>query len=278
MDNKQLPVATQPNTPVVFNFFDPAQFETMHKICKMFSSSELVPDMYKASEKVSAEKAEANCMIAVEMSQRVGASPLMIMQNMNIIYGRPSWASKFLIATVNTCGRFNPLQFRFVNLGKVGKMTYTDYDKKWVTPTNGGRGYYQNTPKQVDFDGELVDNLQCIAYTTAKGSNDILESTPVDIKMAIVERWYTKEGSKWPTMPKQMLIYRAASFWTNTYAPELSMGMKTTEELQDTIDIDYEDLSKDRKPTNAEVIQQDEPVASSNTNTSAPTAKNVVKL
>ena len=30
-----------------------------------------------------------------------------------------------------------------------------------------------------------------------------------------------------------MLMYRAASFWTSAYAPELSMGMRTVEEQQD---------------------------------------------
>ena len=55
--------------------------------------------------------------------------------------------------------------------------------------------------------------------------------------MAIEEGWDTKNGSKWRTMPRQMLMYRAASFWTSVYAPELSMGMRTVEEAQDFIDI-----------------------------------------
>ena len=29
---------------VGFNFFDPMQFNTMQRVCKMFASSELVPD------------------------------------------------------------------------------------------------------------------------------------------------------------------------------------------------------------------------------------------
>ena len=37
-----------------------------------------------------------------------------------------------------------------------------------------------------------------------------------------------------------MLMYRAASFWINVYAPELSMGMKTTEEV---IDIEYTEVN-----------------------------------
>lgn len=244
MENKSLQPIQASTEVAVFNFFDPIQFETMQRVCKMFASSELVPDMYKTSEKNPENKAMANCMIAIEIAQRIGASPLMIMQNMTPIYGRPSWSSKFLIATVNTCGRFNPLQYRFTNLGRIGKITITEYDKKWVNGTNGGKGYYQNTPKQIEFDGTQLDNIQCIAFTTAKGSTEVLESSPIDIKLAIQERWYTKEGSKWQTMARQMLMYRAASFWTNAYAPELSMGMKTTEEIQDIVDIEYEDVTE----------------------------------
>ena len=105
---------------VTFNFFDPTQFETMQRVCKMFANSELVPDMYKVSDKNPIDKATANCMIAISIAMRIGADPLMIMQNMTPIYGRPAWSSKFLIATVNTCGRFNPLQYRFTNLGRLG--------------------------------------------------------------------------------------------------------------------------------------------------------------
>lgn len=250
MESKSLAVQTSQEVKV-FNFFDKEQFDTMQRVCKMFASSELVPDMYKtnlAPDKTGnptnpENKAMANCMIAIEMAQRIGASPLMIMQNMVIIYGRPSWSSKFLIATVNTSGRFEPLKYRITNLGRVGKMTITTYEKKWVNGTNGGKGYYSNEAKSVEFDGTQIDNLECVAYTTAKGSDEVLESSPIDIKMSIQEGWYTKNGSKWQTMTRQMLMYRAASFWTNAYAPELSMGMKTEDEIRDIIDIDYEDVT-----------------------------------
>jgi hypothetical protein len=239
---KQLAVTMTP-PPVVFNFFDPVQFETMQRICKMFANSELVPDMYKVTDKNPIEKAMANCMIAVEMAQRIGASPLMIMQNMVIIYGRPSWSSKFLVATVNTCGRFNPLQYRFTEKGMLGKVDYIEYTKTWISPTSpSGKGYYKNDAKTVTFDGTKIMDIECIAFTTAKGSDKVLESSPVSIRLAIQEGWYTKAGSKWQTMTKQMLMYRAASFWTNAYAPELSMGMKTDDEVRDIVDVDYEDV------------------------------------
>lgn len=246
-------IVTQPTTQVGFNFFDPEQFNTMQRVCKLFANSELVPDMYKvkydaipvgADEKTTNAirsknqmnecKAIANCMIAIEIATRIGASPLMVMQNMTPIYGKPSWSSKFLIATVNTCGRFEPLQFRFTEKGMCGNVDFVDY--VWDNASH--------TKKAMNrvFDGKKIPNIECVAFTTKKGSADILESSPVTIDLAIKEGWFTKNGSKWQTMPKQMLMYRAASFWTSAYAPELSMGMRTVEEQQD-IYVDAQDVT-----------------------------------
>lgn len=216
-----------------FNFLDIQQLETLQRVCKMFASSELVPDMYRASEKNPMDKAVANCMIAIEIATRIGASPLMVMQNMVPIYGKPSWSSKFLIATINSCGRFEPLEFDFIELGELKDYKYTEYESTW----DGGR----KSTKLVNkvFKGP-VKNMQCIAFTTKKGSKSILKSPPVTVQMAIDEGWYTKKGSKWPNMTQLMLTYRAASFWVSLYAPELSMGMKTSEEV---VDIGYEDVT-----------------------------------
>lgn len=246
-------VVAQPQTQVGFNFFDAEQFNTMQRVCKLFANSELVPDMYKVKyeaipvgadentvtaikfkNQIAEHKAVANCMIAIEIATRIGASPLMVMQNMTPIYGKPSWSSKFLIATVNTCGRFEPLQFRFTDKGMCGMVDYTDY--VWDSASRTKK------PVTKQFDGKKVMNIECVAYTTKKGSNDVLESSPVSIELAIQEGWYTKNGSKWQTMTKQMLMYRAASFWTSAYAPELSMGMRTVEEQQD-IYVDYQDVT-----------------------------------
>ena len=237
-------VTVQPtSSQAVVNFFDPSQFETMQRVCKMFASSELVPDMYKASDKNPIEKAISNCMIAIEIAQRIGASPLMVMQNMVPIYGKPSWSSKFLVATVNTCGRFNPLQYRFTEKGMLGMVDYTDY--VWDNTTRSKR------PVVKQFDGKKIMDIECVAYTTAKGSDQVLESSPVSLRLAIQEGWYTKNGSKWQTMARQMLMYRAASFWTSAYAPELSMGMRTIEEQQD-IYTDFEEI----KDVKEEVAQE----------------------
>ena len=51
--------------------------------------------------------------------------------------------------------------------------------------------------------------------------------------MAKAEGWSTKNGSKWLTMPGQMLRYRAASFWSRAYASDLSLGFYTQDEVKD---------------------------------------------
>ena len=228
------------SVPVTFNFFDPEQFATMQRYCKMYASSDLVPDSYQITSKESEAKAIGNCMIAMDIALRIGASPLMVMQNMVTIYGRQSWRSKFLIATINACGRFKPLKYKMTNLGKVGIVEYTSYESTWETNPQTGRRYKKNTAHQEKFDGSNIDNIQCIAYTTEKNGEEVMESTPVDLVMAIKEGWYTKSGSKWQTMPIKMLKYRAASFWANEYAPELSMGIYTVEENEDIATVDGE--------------------------------------
>lgn len=212
-------------TGTQLNYFDVEQMNNVQRVAKIFTSSVLVPKIYQVKE-VGENQAIANCIIALDMASRLGANPLMIMQNLNIIQGRPSWSSKFLISTINTCGRFEPLKFKFNSKGKIKNVKYTSYG--WQ---NGRSVAIEKT-----FTDE-VDNLECVAYTKDLKSGQILESSPVNIEMAIKEGWYTKHGSKWQTMTHQMLMYRTASFWASAYAPEISLGMKTEEELTDIIDI-----------------------------------------
>ena len=137
-----------------------------------------------------------NCVIAVEMAKRMNVSPLLLMQNMYIVHGNPAFSSKFLISTFNMCGRYSSIKYK--DTGKKG------------TPTWG-----------------------CIAYTTEKATGEVIEGPEITIAMANAEGWSSKSGSKWKTMPEQMLRYRAAAFMIRTVAPELSMGYQTTEEVID---------------------------------------------
>lgn len=74
------------------------------QMAKALASSTIVPATF--------QKNDANCLIAIEQAQRLRVSPLMVMQNLYVIQGRPSWSSKFLIAAINNSGKFDmELQF-----------------------------------------------------------------------------------------------------------------------------------------------------------------------
>ncbi len=164
---------------------------SVQRMAKALASSTLVPDSYRGEANL------GNCIIALELSQRIGASVMAVMQSMVPIHGKPTWSAAFLIATVNSCGRFSPMRFRWV--GKEG-----------------------------------ADDWGCRAYAVEREGNLELVGALVTIAMAKAEGWYSKNGSKWKTMPEQMLQYRAAAFWTRAYAPEIALGMHTAEEIHDT--------------------------------------------
>ncbi|WP_151984713.1 recombinase RecT, partial [Acinetobacter radioresistens] len=78
-------------------------------------------------------------------------------------------------------------------------------------------------------------NITCKAWAIETATGERLESAEISMEMAVKEGWYQKNGSKWQTMPEQMLRYRAASFFGRIYAPEVLMGIRTQEEEQDAI-------------------------------------------
>lgn len=163
-------------------------FENAQRMAKALSSSTLVPKDYQNN--------LGNSLIALEMSQRLKASPLLVMQNLYVVHGKPSWSSQFLIACCNQSGRFSALQYEFS--GKEG-----------------------------------ADDLACRAYATELQSGEVVRGPWASIAMSKKEGWYSKNGSKWQTMPELMLTYRAASFFVRTKAPEIAMGMSTVEEAKD---------------------------------------------
>lgn len=219
-------------------------FELSQRVAKMLSSSTLVPEQYRAVTKVKAGKDSngnwqfrdepnpsglSNCVIALNIANQLNANALMVMQNLYIIEGRPAWSSQFIMAAINSCGRFSSLRFELKDLGEK-EVEYQE--TQW---NNGRKNIVSKTIK--------IQNMSCFAWVEEKGSVDlegkpvILKSSVITVEMAVKEGWYQKNGSKWQTMPEQMLRYRAASFFGRVYAPELLMGLKSEEEERDLIDV-----------------------------------------
>lgn len=174
--------------------------------------------------------ATANCLIALNMANRMGYDPLMIMQNLYIIEGRPAWSSQFIIAAINACGKFSPLRFEIVKHG----MTDVEYT---VTQGYGKNKTSENIKTQIE-------NVSCVAWAIEKATGERIESAKIDMVMAIKEGWYQKNGSKWQTMPDQMLRYRAAAFFGRIYAPEILMGIYSADEIRDFVDVTPEPVQQ----------------------------------
>ena len=211
------------------------QFEAQQRMGQMFAQSSIVPASYRNN--------VADCAIAVDMAMRMNCNPLTVMQNLVIVQGRPTWQAQFLIACINQCGRFTTLQYKHGQDGMVGNIEYED--NEWDSVNR------RNKLVKKTFNGEGVPNYTCQAFATDLKTGEIIYGAEISIRMAVQERWYTKSGSKWQTMPKQMLIYRAASFFQRAYCPEIGMGFRTTEEVMDTpqpIDADTVEIPQERKP------------------------------
>lgn len=211
---------------VTMGFGSLQSFELMQRAARLLSSSTLVPAAYRQWDEKKGENpnALANCVVSLNMAQRMGADPLMVMQNLYIVEGRPSWSSQWIIAAINGCGRFSPLRFDLKDLGP----KEVEYETtKWV-----------NRERVTTKHKVTVPNLECIAWAIERETGARIDSPRVSIEMAVKEGWYGKSGSKWQTMPEVMLRYRTASFFGKLYAPELLMGLQTVEEAADIIDIE----------------------------------------
>lgn len=225
------PAPREASMPAVTPGFGSLQsFELAVRQAKLLSSSTLVPAQYRAvvekkkgRDLVYEENGNAipNCVIAMNMAQRMGADPLMVMQNLYIVEGRPSWSSQWIIAAINGCGRFSPLRFELKDNGQQ-EVEYTV--SEWID------GNKQNRKVKT-----TIQNLSCVAWAVEKETGERITSPTVSVEMAVKEGWYQKNGSKWQTMPEVMLRYRTASFFGKLYAPELLMGLQTVEEMQDIV-------------------------------------------
>lgn len=158
---------------------------TSWRAAQMLSKTDLVPENYR-------NKPE-NCLIALDLANRQNISPMLVMQQLYVVKGKPAWSGSFCAALINGCGKFTPLEYVFVD--------------------QGGGG--------------------CFARATRIVNGSLCQSDIITMQMAQDEGWLGKPGSKWKTMPRQMMMYRAASFFARAHCPEVLLGIQTVEEVQD---------------------------------------------
>jgi hypothetical protein len=224
-----VPESSLPNVGVGFSTLQ--SFEFTQRAAKAFANSTLVPEAFRSvipnkrnkDEYIDNPNALPNCIIALNMATRMGADPLMVMQNLYVVEGRPSWSSQFIISAINSCGRFSPLRFDLSEPGEEQEVEFETY--RW-----------ENRQKVTYTAKTKIRPRTCRAWAIEKATGERLDGPEVSMQMALEEGWLQKNGSKWRTMPEVMLRYRCAAFFGKLYAPELLMGMTTVEEAHDIID------------------------------------------
>ena len=165
---------------------DKKQFDQLLRAANMLSQTSIIPATYQGKPQ--------DCFVAIEMATRMGVSPLVVMQNMYVVKGKPAWAGQACTMFINSCGKFT--QVKHVYTGEKG----TDSRGCYVTATR------------------ISDGIQ-------------VNGVEVTIAMAKAEGWTS--NTKWRNMPELMLAYRASAFFARVHCPEALMGVQLADEIYD---------------------------------------------
>ena len=188
MENEiqELVASPQPELAPVTVWTDKKQFDQLLRAANMLSQTSIIPATYQGKPQ--------DCFVALEMATRMGVSPLVVMQNMYVVKGKPAWAGQACTMFINSCGKFT--QVKHVYTGEKG----TDSRGCYVTATR------------------ISDGIQ-------------VNGVEVTLAMAKAEGWTA--NTKWRTMPELMLAYRASAFFARVHCPEALMGVQLADEIYD---------------------------------------------
>jgi hypothetical protein len=129
------------------------------------------------------------------MAFRLQVDPLMLMQGIYIVKGKPGMEAKIAIGLVNSRGPFTgPIQYAY-------------------SGQEGG------------------DDRSCVAWAVHKATGQRCEAK-VTLAQARAKGWY-QSNENWRTLTDLMLAYRSATFLARLYAPETLMGMQTVDEVEE---------------------------------------------
>lgn len=198
-EKKELTVLQPKNENEVTIYWAKEQFDLDQRKAKVYACSTLVPKQYQGN--------IGNCIVALNMAKRMNCDEMMIMQNLAIVHGSPSFEAKFAIACFNATGKYTAIKYKTV--GEVGKDDY---------------------------------GMQ--AYAIEKATGELVEGPTITIAMAKAEGWYNN-NPKWKNIPELMLRYRAASWFIRTTDPGVMMGFQTREEMEDITDdvVDFTEVN-----------------------------------
>lgn len=186
IDEKSVKLVAEAVNPVE-NWTDPEKFNHMARVAAMLSKSSIVPASYQGKPE--------DCLIAFDMASRTRTNPLMVMQNLYVVKGKPSWSGQACATLIQNSGRFSALTH--IRTGTIG-----------------------------------CDDRGCYYTAIDRATGQELRGIEVTVKMAKDEGWYN-QNPKWRNLTELMLMYRAASFFAKEFCPDIMMGVSADDEMYD---------------------------------------------
>lgn len=161
-------------------------FEKMMEMSTVLAESTIVPNEYK--------KRPENVFLALDVANRLGISPLVIMGNMAIINGRTSFSGSFIAGIIKSSPLFSDVEIIWV--GEQGK-----------------------------------DSFGCYVQAVDNRTGKVIKGSTITMDIAKKEGW--TKNPKWLTISEQMLQYRAFSFFGRVHASEILTGVYDIDEMNE---------------------------------------------
>lgn len=102
----------------------PTQQSTLVEKARLLSTSDLLPLSFKGK--------PGNILLAIELAQDLQVSPFTLMNNVNIIHGKFTFSSTFLLALLRKSDLFTTIDFLFSDNNKACKVKATRKDQTIV--------------------------------------------------------------------------------------------------------------------------------------------------
>lgn len=187
MEKKEIAVVEPRYEQRALNMWNDVKiFEATQRMARLLAESSIVPQAYRGK--------IPDCVIAIDIANRMGLSPMVVMQNSQVVSNNFSWKGTACKAMIDGCGKYE--RTRYVEVGEEGKDSYGVY----------------------------------LEATTKDG--EIIKGVTVTVGMAKSEGWWQR-NPKWANLTSLMLRYRASAFFMRTECASLAMGFLTSEENED---------------------------------------------
>lgn len=185
--------ATTIDGSIVGVFTNGTAFNLAVRMAEFMCNSAFLPESYRGN--------AADCLILIDYASRLGLSPIALAQGMHVVKGKPGLDGKMMTALLNESSRFSS-RVRYEWRGDPGKP--------------GGK-------PSLDYG--------CRVWMRDAESGEDVPGSWVDWNMVTGEGW--DGNKKWNTMREQMFKYRAAAFFARAEAPDVVLGLQSSEELDD---------------------------------------------